>query len=226
MENLEHLRNSSHRPQPKKFVVILLRIIFKLLYHQFAWTYDGIASLVSLGDWKKWVLSAIPFVTGPNILEIGFGPGHLLVELSRKGIITFGLDESPQMIKLAKDRLRRTGSPNHLLRGEAQALPVASECIHQVVMTFPAEYILNPVTLTEIHRILIEGGKVVIIPFAWITGRTPWHRLAAWINRISGEAPLWDEISLDPLKNAGFEVGWEMIDFSSSKIVIIQMIKI
>jgi hypothetical protein len=51
------------------------------------------------------------------------------------------------------------------------------------------------------------------------------ERAAAWVNHITGEAPEWNEKSLEPLKKSGFEVNWEMINFNSSKILIIQMEK-
>lgn len=203
-----------------------LRIFFKLLYHQFAWAYDLVAWIVSLGDWRLWVLSTTSHIEGTQVLEIGFGPGHLMTELSRKGIRTFGLDESLQMIRLAGKRLRRSGMKANLMRGNALSLPLKAACIQQVVMTFPAEFILNPTALTEVQRVLIKGGTALIIPFAWITGRTPWHRFAAWVNRVSGQAPNWDESSLESLMGKGFEVGWEMIEFSCSKMVLIRLRKL
>ena len=210
---------------PKRLFLIFLRTFFKLLYHQFAWTYDGVASIVSMGAWIKWVQSVLPFVDGPRTLEIGYGPGHLLVGLYQKGIKAYGLDESIQMGKLAKKRVERLGLRPNLIRGDAQTLPFANESFHQVVITFPAEYILNSPTLSEIHRVLIKGGVALVIPVAWITGRKPWERVAAWVNRITGEAPAWDERVLDPLKRVGFEVSWEMINFSYSKIVLVHLLK-
>lgn len=210
---------------PKRLFLIFLRTFFKLLYHQFAWTYDGVASIVSMGAWIKWVQSVLPFVDGPRTLEIGYGPGHLLVGLYQKGIKAYGLDESIQMGKLAKKRVERLGLLPNLIRGDAQTLPFANESFHQVVMTFPAEYILNSPTLSEIHRVLIKGGVALVIPVAWITGRMLWERVAAWVNRITGEAPAWDERVLDPLKRVGFEVSWEMINFSYSKIVLVHLLK-
>jgi len=210
---------------PKRLFLIFLRTFFKLLYHQFAWTYDGVASIVSMGAWIKWVQSVLPFVDGPRTLEIGYGPGHLLVGLYQKGIKAYGLDESIQMGKLAKKHVERLGLLPNIIRGDAQTLPFANESFHQVVMTFPAEYILNSPTLSEIHRVLIKGGVALVLPVAWITGRKPWERVAAWVNRITGEAPAWDERVLDPLKRVGFEVSWEMINFSYSKIVLVHLLK-
>ena len=54
-----------------------MRFVFYLLYHPFAFAYDLVAAAVSLGRWKKWVLSVVPFLEGNQILEIGHGPGHL-----------------------------------------------------------------------------------------------------------------------------------------------------
>lgn len=225
MENRNSIADLPPLSFPKRLFLILLRTFFTLLYHQFAWAYDIVASIVSLGAWQKWVQSVLPFVDSPRTLEIGYGPGHLLVGLYQKGIHAFGLDESPQMELLAKRRVKRLGLHPNLIRGDAQTLPFANESIHQVVMTFPAEYILKSATFTEIHRVLIKGGVTLVLPLAWITGRKPWERAVAWLNHVTGEAPVWDDRVLDPLKKVGFDVSWEMINFSSSKIILIHLLK-
>jgi len=210
---------------PKRFLIIFLRTFFKLLYHQFAWAYDWVASIVSLGAWQQWVQSILPYLEGPRTLELGFGPGHLQVTLQQKGISVYGLDESSQMGRITHRRLTGLGFHPNLVRGYAQTLPFASKCFHQVVMTFPAEYLFNLTTFSEIHRVLIKGGVALILPLAWITGRKPLERVAAWVNRITGEAPVWDEKLLEPLKKLGFNVHWEMINLSSSQVLIIHLSK-
>ena len=212
-------------PLPKRILITFFREFFKLLYHQFAWTYDWVASIVSLGDWQNWVQSVLPYLIGPRTLEIGFGPGHLQAKLLQKGISVFGLDESPQMTRIAFRRINRLGKCQNLVRGIAQTLPYADESFHQVVMTFPADFILDQLTYREIHRVLVSGGEAVILPLAWITGRKPIQRAAAWLNHVTGEAPKWDEKYLEPLKMLGFNLSWKMINYSSSKILIIQLIK-
>lgn len=210
---------------PKRLLYQFLRVVYKLLYHQCAWSYDVIASIVSLGAWQKWIQSVIPYLDGPRILEIGFGPGHLQAALHRKKLSIFGLDESPQMVGLARRRLIRHGLQPALVRGEAQCLPFADESIHQVLMTFPSEFILQSATISEIRRILVNEGTALILPLAWITGRKPWERLIAWTTRTIGEAPDWDPRILEPLKNVGFDVSWEMIEYTTSKIILVHMIK-
>ena len=209
-----------------RLMAIILRTFFKLLYHQLAWAYDIIASIVSLGAWQKWVQAISTHLEGGKILEIGFGPGHLQVMLHKKDITVFGLDESYQMVQIAQKRLKSQGFQPCLARGIAQTLPFGNDMFQQVVLTFPAEFILQPASISEIHRVLVQQGEALIVPIAWITGRKPWERLIAFVNRISGEAPEWNPKVVDPLTEAGFKVGWEMINFPGSKIILIHMIKV
>jgi ubiquinone/menaquinone biosynthesis C-methylase UbiE len=167
----------------------------------------------------------MPYLSGPRTLEIGFGPGHLQAELSQKGINPIGLDESRQMVRIARRRILKSGAQANLVRGDALLLPFAEKSFHQVVMTFPAEFILQQATLIEIRRVLVDEGMVILLPMAWITGRTPLERAVAGFTRLIGESPQWHEESLEPLKNAGFNVDWEMIDLRSSRVLVIRMVK-
>jgi len=61
-----------------------------------------------------------------------------------------------------------------------------------VAATFPSEYIFEPQTLAEIRRVLRPGGKLVIIPSAWITGQGWLEQLAAELFRVTGQAGRWN----------------------------------
>src|SRR5512143_2186632 len=87
----------------------LMRAVFYLLYHPFAFTYDLVAATVSLGRWKAWVFSILPYVEGTRLLELGHGPGHLQRILRDRGLASVGLDESAPMGNLARKRLRQAG---------------------------------------------------------------------------------------------------------------------
>jgi len=87
-----------------------LRFFFRHFYHELAWTYDVVALAVSLGHWFTWAEMVLPYVKGPQVLELGYGTGHLLETMSRlAGMHVFGLDESRQMAHLAKRRLVGSG---------------------------------------------------------------------------------------------------------------------
>jgi ubiquinone/menaquinone biosynthesis C-methylase UbiE len=168
----------------------LLKSFFQLLYHQGAGGYDLVAWLVSLGAWDEWVRCALPYLEGSPYLELGPGPGHLLYELAKRGARVAGLDESAQMVRLAQRRVRRLpGGQAWALRGRAQQLPFATGSFQQVIATFPPEFILEPGTLADVHRVLKPGGSLVCLPYAWFTSRHFPYSLLAGLFRVTGQAP-------------------------------------
>ena len=216
---------SSATPPFIRFFAWFLRVFFHLLYHQFSWAYDLVAWVVSIGRWKGWVLSALPYLTGPDVLEIGHGPGHLQIALNQSGISGFGLDESKQMGHQAQRRLNRQGYCPRLINGLSQHLPFPNNRFSQVVSTFPSEYIFDPQTLAEIYRVLIPGGIAIILPWAWITGDRSIDRAAAWLFRVTGETPIWDDHLLEPARTAGFSVSSEAVNLASSRLLFLHLRK-
>ena len=208
----------------------LLRTFFRLLYHPFAFTYDLVSWIVSFGRWKDWIQEVVPFMEGSRILELGHGPGHLQRILLSRGLIAVGVDESPQMGHLAKRRIQeyyrsetdlsdpsnvsthqRAYAQNDITRGLAQYLPFSAGTFNTVVATFPADYIFDPATLTEAHRVLSETGRFVILPGAVITGRGIWDRFMAWVFRFTRQTPpdlseILHERSKEPFAQAGFHL--------------------
>ncbi len=208
-----------------RLILLLLRPFFYLLYHQFAWTYDLVAAVVSLGRWKDWVRGVLPYVEGPRVLELGHGPGHLQIALTGKGFQAYGLDESRFMSRQAARRLDRHSLPLRLTRGLAQGLPFPGGTFATVVSTFPSEYIFDEKTLTEIHRVLRPGGSLVILPLAWITGGRPLEKLAAWLFRVTGQAPgqtgrLQPAVQ-DRLNRAGFGGRSETVKQKGSLLLVV-----
>lgn len=204
-----------------RLLAAFLRFFFSLLYYQLAWTYDWVAAIVSIGMWKEWIFSVLPYLSGTKILEIGHGPGHLLLALHQKSRLAIGLDLSPQMNKIARGRLARHNLTPKLILGAAQNIPLLTNSMDHVVATFPSEYIFNNKTTSEAYRVLKPGGTWIIVPFAWITGKSLMHRAGAWLFSITGESPKSDNVALQPLINAGFLARTEMVELPSSKVLII-----
>lgn len=160
---------------------------FHLLYHQFAWSYDAVSAFVSLGRWQDWGEAALPFLAGHDILELGHGPGHLLMTMTRRGMHPVGIDLSPSMGRLAAQRLHRSGNPVQLVRGRGQALPFAGASFDCVIAAFPAPYILAPETVAAVSNVLRPGGRFIIVPEARLTGGGPVTRLIEWLFRATGQ---------------------------------------
>lgn len=186
-----------------------LRLFYKLLYHQLAWSYDLVSWVVSSGHWQDWILSVIPLLKPPSILEIGSGPGHLQVALAQRQFNAFGLDQSPQMIRQASRRLRQMELPPKTIRGTAQNLPFKTSIFDSIVATFPSEFIFDSGTISEVARVLKPGGKFITLLGVKITGRNIYDRFLALLFSITGEEPreaLFIAKFISSLNSAGFVV--------------------
>ena len=221
------MNNSSEQYRIPFYVRLLfwpLRIFFYLLYHQFAWTYDWVAAIVSLGLWQSWVLSIMPYLEGDHILELGFGPGHLQRALWGKESMSasiFGLDASPQMGRIAWRNLKRSGIVPNLVNGNARNLPFSNDAFGSVAATFPTEYIFHVSTLAEIYRVLKPGGRMVVLTSAFITGRRRQERSAAWLFRVTGQSSPLERRLLSPARQAGFQVRVEEVKLKTSVLMLL-----
>jgi ubiquinone/menaquinone biosynthesis C-methylase UbiE len=200
----------------------ILHVFFRLLYYEFAWTYDFVSWAVSMGQWRDWQRTALPYLRGQVVLEVAHGPGHMLLALSRTGRRAVGLDLSPQMGRQAARRLRRHALPAQLARGSADALPFASGHFSSVLSTFPTEFVGHPAAIAEFHRVLQPGGAFVCVPAAQITGPAPPDRFAEWLFRVTGQsaedfyAPV-----LTRYRDAGFQVRVERVTLKRSLVTAI-----
>ncbi|HSM56130.1 MAG TPA: class I SAM-dependent methyltransferase [Candidatus Sulfomarinibacteraceae bacterium] len=165
----------------------LVRVGFRLLYNELAWTYDVVSWLVSLGEWRRWQLAALPFVAGPRVLEIAHGPGHMLLALAQDGYEVAGLDVSETMGRLARRRLRRERVAPALARGKVQQLPFPRQSFDTVLSTFPTAFIAERATMVNVHRVLRPGGRFVIVPEGHLTGTSLLHRFIDWLFVITGQ---------------------------------------
>jgi ubiquinone/menaquinone biosynthesis C-methylase UbiE len=207
-----------------RLMTAAMRLFFRLLYHPFSWAYDLVASSVSLGRWKRWVLAAVPLLHGPRILELGFGPGHLQVHLHEQGIEIFGLDESMQMTQQAQRRLRSQGAAPRLARGLAQHLPYPDASFQSVAATFPTQYIVDPLTLAEIMRVLVPGGRLVVLMSTWITGKRARDRALQKIYQATAQVPPeGQELSefVTPYDQAGFQTSLRFTELPEARLMFI-----
>ncbi len=166
----------------------LVRFGFRLLYNEFAFTYDIVSWIVSLGAWRCWTRTALKYLgTESPVLELAHGTGSLQLDLNAAGYKTAGYDLSPSMGRIARGKLRRRGLPVRLARGQAQRLPFASGVFAAVVSTFPTEFVTARETVDEVYRVLRPGGVFVIVPNAMLTSGGRIEQALEGLYRITGQ---------------------------------------
>ena len=217
---------------------IWIRLItfgFRLLYNELAWTYDIVSWLVSLGQWRQWQASALPFLSGKVVLELAHGPGHMLLELERNGYDVVGLDLSPYMTRIAARKLRRNDSAVAILRARAQQIPFIASSFDSVLATFPTPFILDPAAIEELHRVTRPDGRVVIITQAQFTGSGLIVRFLEWLYTITGQRAIPEEEQLSSPKwlvanqlftDAGFKLEIENVKLERSTVTVVIATKI
>lgn len=133
------------------------------LYGSFAWAYEAVAWLVSFGYWSSWRLDALAYTRPGSVLEIGFGPGELLIAMAGEGRDVVGLEPSPQMHQVTRRKLDKQLLYVNRVCAVAEAMPFPSETFDNLVSTFPSNYILDEDTLKEMMRVIRRQGRCVVL---------------------------------------------------------------
>ena len=132
------------------------------LWEQYAPRYDRDTSyydLLLLGDSRTWACSQ----ASGQVLEVAIGTGRNLPFYPR-GIQLTGIDFSPAMLALARDRAAELGIDVTLLEADAQHLPFADNRFDTVVCTLALSSIPDPAAaINEMYRVLHLGGQLLVV---------------------------------------------------------------
>jgi len=166
----------------------LVRFGFWLLYNPFAFTYDFVSWIVSMGEWREWQRAAFDHVPHEGwILDLAHGTGNLQLDMATRGMQSIGYDLSRSMGRIARRKLLRAKRPARLARGMAQRMPFADGVFSGIVSTFPSDFIVAEATIRECYRVLAADGALVIVPSAAFTGGGMIRRLLEFAYRVTGQ---------------------------------------
>ncbi|MGA9533262.1 MAG: methyltransferase domain-containing protein [Anaerolineales bacterium] len=204
---------------PRRFIGWFL----EKLYTDLAWFYDTVATITSAGQWWTWQQAVEPKLVPGRLLELGHGTGRLLQRQLEHGRNVIALDRSSSMIRTAARRLRRSSLPAPLVQADATALPFASNSFDGAYSTFPSEYIADSRTVWEALRVLKPSARLLIIPYAWITGGSLVDLLAHFLYRITGQSPSPGELNWPPIEIPAAIVESEIIAQERAHVLVLSV---
>lgn len=96
-----------------------------------------------------------------RILELGCGSGANLWMIAREGFTAYGIDRSPEGIRLCRQMLKQWGASAQLTVGSMLSLPYEDGCFDAVVDVVSSQHLAfsdHAPLYREIHRVLRPGG--------------------------------------------------------------------
>ena len=108
---------------------------------------------------RRAILDALHLGPGDRLLDIGCGGGLLLRDAMAFGAVVTGLDHSPEMVALARERA--PGAT--VVEGRAERLPFADSTFTAVSMSVVFFFFDEPdLALEEARRVLRPGGRLAV----------------------------------------------------------------
>jgi len=156
-----------------------------------------------------WAVGLLGVEPTDRVLEIGFGPGIAIRELSRRAThgLVCGVDHSAVMVRQATRRNRdavRAGRVA-LRLGAAESLPALAEPFDKVLAVNNMGMWREPdARLKELHRLMRPGGRIAIVSQPRCPGATAETTVAAGREiaarlTVAGFTGIWsDTLALKP----------------------------
>jgi len=164
-------------------------------------TYDRYANLLSFGQdprWRRFLVSRLPVGSSDTVLDVACGTGAVALELVRqKGCSVVGVDQSPEMLAEARQRV---GERVRLVEASAQELPFEDASFDGLTAAYLLRYLDDlPAGLRELARVLRPGATMSLLDFGVPPGPVP---RVAW--------DLWVDVGL-PLAGRAISPGWHEV---------------
>lgn len=132
------------------------------MYDEIAGKYDkmmGFTERLFFGGGREWVCSQAQ----GDVLEIAVGTGRNFPHYPKDMRLT-GIELSPAMLEVARQRAHELGRDVDLRVGDAQSLDLPSETFDAVVCTLALCTIPDPLkAIAEAKRVLHPGGRLLLL---------------------------------------------------------------
>jgi demethylmenaquinone methyltransferase / 2-methoxy-6-polyprenyl-1,4-benzoquinol methylase len=129
-------------------------------------TYDRVGAVLSFGQdprWRRFLVSRVPR-DGGRVLDVATGTGLVAELLTQAGHPVTGLDQSTEMLAIARARF---DGGVQLVEGSAEELPFPDAAFDHLTFTYLLRYVDHPgAVLAELARVVRPGGTVAMLEFA------------------------------------------------------------
>ncbi len=128
-------------------------------------SYDRVGAVLSLGQdprWRRAMVSRIPR-DGGTVLDVATGTGLVAEQLLARGHPVTGLDQSPEMLVVAR---KRFGDSVELIEASATEIPFPNASFDHLTFTYLLRYVDDPgAALAELARVVRPGGTIASLEF-------------------------------------------------------------
>jgi ubiquinone/menaquinone biosynthesis C-methylase UbiE len=160
------------------------------------------------GDVTRLRAAHVPAAHG-TVLEVGIGSGLNVPFYTSAVTRLYGVDPSPELLAMARERASAAPFPVELLNQDADSIPLADASVDTVVVTWSLCSIANPAgALREMRRVLKPSGILIFVEHGLSadSGVRKWqNRLTPWWRRFTGGCHLNRKMD-DLVREAGFTI--------------------
>ena len=140
------------------------------LFATIADRYDLITVLLSFGRdraWKQRLVRLANVRPGRRVLDLACGTGDIGFEAAAQGGVLTGMDITPRMIELAREKARGRGlAAACWLVGDMTSLPVAGAAFDVITTGYGLRNVSDlPRAIAEMHRVLTPDGVACSLDF-------------------------------------------------------------
>jgi len=113
--------------------------------------------------WRRALGTAVDARPGQRVLDVATGTGLVAFELAERGASVVGLDQSEEMLAVARARL---GDRVTFVHGEAERLPFRDAEFDALTFTYLLRYVDDrAATMRELARVVRPGGRIGMVEF-------------------------------------------------------------